>query len=380
MKSIVVVGAGNIGGAITQFLTRTGDYGVRLIDHRREQLETVAGCEEAERLVVDVADPNALRQAFHGCWAVLSAAPYHLTIPVAEAAMNVGAHYFDLTEDVASTRAVKALSAGAGTVFAPQCGLAPGFVTIAAHDLCAGFDSLDEVRLRVGALPQFPTGALGYNLTWSTDGVINEYLEPCEAIVDGVLRETTPLEECETFSLDGIAYEAFNTSGGLGSLCETLAGRVRALNYRTIRYPGHAAVMKTLVNDLGLRRRRDILKDVLEAGLPATLQDIVLVVVTVCGHKAGRFVQETSVRKIYADMIGGTQRSAIQISTAAGICAVVDLVAEGSLKSAGLLRQEEIPLAMFLNNRFGRAYDVGAAALDGLSRPLAAPVRERVLA
>ena len=104
--------------------------------------------------------------------------------------------------------------------------------------------------MRVGALPQYPSNALNYNLTWSTDGVINEYFEPCEAIVDGELVEVPALEEREEFSLDGVTYEAFNTSGGLGTLCETLKGKVRTLNYRTIRYPGHAAIMKALLNDL----------------------------------------------------------------------------------------------------------------------------------
>ena len=154
--------------------------------------------------------------------------------------------------------------------------------------------------MRVGALPKFPSNALNYNLTWSTDGVINEYCEPCEAIVNGQLRETQPLEELEEFSLDGILYEAFNTSGGLGTLCETLAGKVRNLNYRTIRYPGHAAIMKALLNDLRLRDRRELLKDILENAVPITLQDVVIVFVTVSGMRGGQLVQETYANKIYA--------------------------------------------------------------------------------
>ena len=93
--------------------------------------------------------------------------------------------------------------------------------------------------MRVGALPQFPTNALTYNLTWSTDGLINEYCNPCEAIHDGERMHVLPLEGIEHFSLDGVRYEAFNTSGGLGTLCDTLDGRVRELNYKTIRYQGH---------------------------------------------------------------------------------------------------------------------------------------------
>ncbi len=180
--------------------------------------------------------------------------------------------------------------------------------------------------MRVGALPKFPSNALNYNLTWSTDGVINEYCEPCEAIVNGQLRETQPLEELEEFSLDGILYEAFNTSGGLGTLCETLAGKVRNLNYRTIRYPGHAAIMKALLNDLRLRDRRELLKDILENAVPITLQDVVIVFVTVSGMRDGQLMQETYANKIYAAPLGGRVRSAIQITTAGGICAVLDML------------------------------------------------------
>uniref|UniRef100_A0A914ZBL8 Saccharopine dehydrogenase-like C-terminal domain-containing protein n=1 Tax=Panagrolaimus superbus TaxID=310955 RepID=A0A914ZBL8_9BILA len=122
--------------------------------------------------------------------------------------------------------------------------------------------------MRVGALPQFPTNSITYNLTWSTDGVINEYIEPCEAIVNGKLTLVPAMEEREEFSLEGVQYEAFNTSGGLGTLAETLEGKVRTLNYRTIRYPGHCDIFKTLLNDLGLRHRRDVFKDILETAVP----------------------------------------------------------------------------------------------------------------
>jgi saccharopine dehydrogenase-like NADP-dependent oxidoreductase len=303
-----------------------------------------------------------LQKILAGKYAVLSAAPYHATRLIAEAAKAAGAHYLDLTEDVASTRVVKQLAAGARTAFIPQCGLAPGFITIVASDLASRFDELQDVRMRVGALPKFPSNALNYNLTWSTDGVINEYCEPCEAIVNGQLRETQALEELEEFSLDGVLYEAFNTSGGLGTLCETLAGRVRNLNYRTIRYPGHAAIMKALLNDLRLRDRRELLKDILENAVPVTLQDVVIVFVTVSGMRSGQLVQETYAHKIYSAPVGGRVRSAIQITTAGGICAALDLLRRKQLPQSGLIRQEEIGLEPFLANRFGRCYAIPSVA------------------
>jgi saccharopine dehydrogenase-like NADP-dependent oxidoreductase len=164
------------------------------------------------------------------------------------------------------------------------------------------------------------------------------------------------MEEREEFSLDGTRYEAFNTSGGLGTLCETLQGQVRSLNYKTIRYPGHCELMRVLLNDLQLRRRREVLKDILENAVPATLQDVVIVFVTVTGQRNGRHVQDTYARKIYGRTIAGTDRTAIQVTTAAGICAMLDLLVQGHLPAAGFRRQEEVPLSVFLANRFGRVY------------------------
>ncbi len=361
MRKIAVVGAGKIGSTVVDLLLGSGDYEALVIDRSEATLVDIGTDERVATLAMAIGEPERLTTALAGCFAVINCAPYHLTALIARSAKAAGAHYLDLTEDVASSRIVRDLAADATTAFIPQCGLAPGFITIAAWDLIKHFDQLHDVRLRVGALPRYPSNALNYNLTWSTDGVINEYCEPCEAITGGVLRETPALEECEAFALDGVTYEAFNTSGGLGTLCQTLAGRVRNLNYKTIRYPGHAAIMKALLNDLNLRNRRDVLKDILENAVPATLQDVVIVFVTVSGMKAGQLMQETYVNKVYAQEIGGEVKSAIQITTAGAICAVLDMLADGCLPQAGFIRQEDIPLPAFLANRFGRLYAPGAA-------------------
>jgi saccharopine dehydrogenase-like NADP-dependent oxidoreductase len=361
MKDILVIGGGKIGSVVAALLVDTpaaSGYRVTVADRSAALLAQISDGRHARlhTLMLDVTDPARLRDALQGRFAVLSAAPYHLTLQVAQAARDAGVHYLDLTEDVASTRAIRTLSDGATSAFIPQCGLAPGFVSIVAADLARSFDSLDSVRMRVGALPAYPSNALNYNLTWSTEGVINEYCEPCEAIVDGRICSVPALEEREEFSLDGVLYEAFNTSGGLGTLCETLAGKVRTLNYRTIRYPGHAAIMKALLHDLRLKDRRDVLKDILEQALPATMQDVVIVFVTVAGQRDGRLQQQTYARKIYSHVLAGQLRSAIQITTASSLCAMLDLLATGALPRSGFVRQEEVPLKAFLDNRFGRVY------------------------
>ena len=354
VKQIVVLGSGKIGSIVATLLAGAGDYRVTVAD--RDTVRLAGLPPSVARRAADLGDPEALGALLSGAFAVISAAPYHLTSAIATAAKAAGAHYLDLTEDVASTRAVRALAQGARTAFIPQCGLAPGFISIVAHDLAEGFDTLHDLRLRVGALPVYPSNALSYNLTWSTEGLINEYCEPCEAIVHGERRETTPLEELESFALDGVAYEAFNTSGGLGSLSETLVGRVRNLNYRTIRYPGHAATMKLLLNDLGLRHRRHVLRDILEGAVPETAQDVVVIFVTASGLREGRLMQQTYAHKVYAGEVRGVAMSAIQATTASSVCAVLDLLAHGAITQAGLVRQEEIALTAFLDNRFGRVY------------------------
>lgn len=362
MKRVLLAGAGKIGSMIANLLSATGDYQVTVVDRSPGQLQGLPKSAAVETRVLDLTNPAELIEAMRGQFAVLSAAPYSITSQIVRAAKQANIHYLDLTEDVATTRLVKTLAADAATAFIPQCGLAPGFISIVAYDLAKRFDSLDCVRLRVGALPQYPSNALNYNLTWSTDGVINEYLRPCEAIVEGVLREVPPLEELEEFSIDGVRYEAFNTSGGLGTLCETLSGRVRTLNYRTVRYPGHRDIMKALTHDLRLGERPEVLKDILEHAIPGTMQDVVLVFVTVSGQKHGRLLQETYANKVYGRVIDGVPCSAIQITTASGICAVLDLLAQGQVPTRGFVRQEEIQLDAFLANRFGSAYAMPRAA------------------
>jgi saccharopine dehydrogenase-like NADP-dependent oxidoreductase len=356
---LVLAGAGKIGEAIVALLTESGDYEITLVDQDAARLEPFRLFHRTEQC--SLSDAGELAAILAGHDAVLSACPYYLTPLVAGAAREAGVHYFDLTEDVESTRVVKRLAEGAPTAFVPQCGLAPGFISIAAHGAARGFEKLREVRMRVGALPIYPSNALKYNLTWSTDGLINEYCNPCEAIVDERLAEVPALEELEEFSLDGVAYEAFNTSGGLGTLCETLGGRVETLNYKTVRYPGHRDIVKILVRDLRLGQHRKLLREVFEAAIPMTAQDVVLVFVTVTGHKEGRLMQETFVRKVYGKRVNGRRLSAIQLTTAAGVCAMVDLLREGRLRDHGFVRQEEATLEDFLANRFGRHY-----AGDGL--------------
>ena len=357
---IVLLGTGHIGLAIARLLHlhADGDYEVLAADRDANALAAMRALGVATAQV-DFNDHDALCSLLSGRDACLNALPYHMATAVAKAAKLSGVHYFDLTEDVRATRAIAKLAAGADTAFMPQCGLAPGFIGIAAHSLTSSFDEIHEVKMRVGALPEFPTNALKYNLTWSVDGLVNEYCHPCEAIRDGKMQDIQPLEGLEHFSLDGVEYEAFNTSGGLGTLCSTLAGQVRNLDYKSVRYPGHRNLVKFLLEELRLRDDQEQLKGILRKSVPTTMQDVVLVFVTVSGMRDGMHVQEVFSRKIFAATRDGVHESAIQITTAAGICTALDLFRLGKLPAHGFIRQEQIALADFLANRFGRVYAQG---------------------
>ena len=352
-RAITILGAGHIGFAMALLLQQAGDYDILVVDRDPARLAEVAALGVSTQLATDDA---SLQTSIDGRFAVLNALPFHRAVPVATLCAAAGVHYFDLTEDVASTQAIRALAANARSVLMPQCGLAPGFIGIVGNDLARRFDTLHTLRMRVGALPRYPQGALRYNLTWSTEGLINEYCNPCEAIVDGVRTTVPALEGLETFALDGVEYEAFNTSGGLGTLTETLAGKARQVDYQSIRYPGHNAILKLLLNDLRLRDRRDLLKDILETAIPTTDQDVIVVFATASGLKGGRLVQDSYSARIIGTQVAGHTLSAIQLTTAAGICTALDLVAQGRLPQRGFVGQEALGQGDFLANRFGVAY------------------------
>jgi len=364
---VLLLGAGKIGTGIAEFLATTGDYEVTVADREQANLERLPPDSGIRMQHLDAGDERALNNAIVGKFAVVNAGPYGINAMVARAAAANQAHYLDLSEDLAGTRLVRALAAESKCAMIPQCGLAPGFVSIAACEMARKFEKIERIRLRVGALPRYPANALKYNLTWSTEGLINEYCNLCEAIADGQPIAAQPLEGLETFVLDGIDYEAFNTSGGLGSLCETFAGKVEELNYRTIRYPGHREIMKLLLQDLRLKDQRGMLKQIFETALPHTAQDVVVIVISASGWRDGRLEQETWANRIYHRNINGKPWSAIRLTTAAGACASLDLLAQGKLPRKGFVRQEDIPFRDFIRNRFGRYFAAGPETIEPAS-------------
>jgi len=344
---IAVVGLGNVGRLIADML----------VERRFEVWEVDADESKVtgERAsAMDVSDAAALERVFADVDAVICCLPYYLTAGTATAAHSAGAHYLDLSEDVDASRTVRELARSSNTVFAPRCGLAPGFICIAGGALAAGLETVDRIELRVGALPRSPNNALGYACNWSPAGIVNEYLNDCEQLRGGELVTVPPLEGLETIVIDGSPYEAFTTSGGLGTMCETFAGRVDSLDYKTIRYPGHRHLMRFMLKELGLGRQREDAVRLLADAYPPVRDDVVIVYAAAEGASGGRRSREEFVRVYRPRIVADAERTAIAWTTAAGAVGMVELLAEGSLPDSGLVCQEDVSLDAFLATSAGQ--------------------------
>lgn len=358
MHTVALFGSGKIGEAICVLLDVSGRYKIRVCDVDLARAKrTAALAKNAEAFPLNLDDEAATTKILKDCDAVLSALPYYCNPKVASLAVKTNTSYFDLTEDVDTTKEVAKIGDSASVCVMPQCGLAPGFVSVAASHLFKSFEKVDTVKMRVGALPIYPVNYLKYNLTWSTEGLINEYGNMCEVIDDSEKRSAFPLEGYERFSLDGDEYEAFNTSGGLGTLCDTLYGKVRKLDYKSVRYPGHRDFIAFLMNDLRFNDDRDTLKSVFERSIPTTAQDKCLILVEVTGYVKDHFIQKTYASTVYNAFVNNHHFGAIQVTTASGICTPLDLVLTGKLpKRTGFVKAEDISLIDFLDNEFGKYY------------------------
>lgn len=356
MKRVLVAGAGKIGSLIARLLGSEADYSVFLVDVNEAALHraTQNFPKEIHCEVFDIQADNAsawIRE--HRIEAIVSCLPYHQNFYVAQLAFEMGLHYFDLTEDTQVKDRVEELAKKANTVFVPHCGLAPGFINIVAHTLIQDFDKVNVVKLRSGALPAFTSNALGYAITWSIDGLINQYGNLCHALDNGKIRAFRPLSDLEMLELDGVRYEAFHTSGGVGSLIHTYEGKINKLDYKTLRYPGHAEKMHFLLHDLQLNEDRATLKMILQRSIPTTYVDKVVVYVSVMGEIHNQLVEKTF-HQIFCPMKLFEQSwLAIQISTACSAAAVIDSVLSNISHYTGFVRQEDFNLKSILSNRFG---------------------------
>jgi len=358
MHNILILGAGKVGSLVSYMLAESNDYNVHLVDLSFSGIthEMAAGFSNITLQEIDCSQKTKLINYIEAnkIATIASCLPYYCNVVIAEIACESGLNYFDLTEDVAVSDKVKELSHDSSGYFVGQCGLAPGFISIVTNNLIQEFDEVESVKMRVGALPVNVSNALQYALTWSTEGLINEYSNKCSALDNGDIVSRYPLEGLEEIKIDGLTYEAFNTSGGVGSLVNSSLGKIKNMNYKTIRYPGHCDKIKFLMHELRLGQSRSLLQDVLETAVPQMSQDVVLVFVAVQGKKNGSLIEKNYTKKFYPKTIDSYQWSAVQMSTASSLCALIDLVIGGHVKpDSNFVRQELIKFNDFIDNRFG---------------------------
>lgn len=355
--AILIMGSGKIGSACAVLLAETKDYKVYLGDLSKPQHLPKVSANPIEFIVSNIKKPNEIIGIIKSkkIKAIISCLPFHLTFEVAKIASECGIDYFDPTEDVAITEAVSKLAKTSKGNFVPQCGLAPGFISIAANSLMNSFDEVENVKMRVGALTQNVSNSLSYALTWSIDGLVNEYLHPCRVIENGKAKSLPALGGLESLVIENSSYEAFHTSGGAGSLVDTYKSRVKNLDYKTIRYPGHCHKMSFLLQDLKLGNRPELVKEILSGVLSHTEQDKVIIYVSVEGKRDNMMWEVNYTNTLFPTKIAAKTYTAIQMTTAAGICTLVDIVVHEK-KLSGLIKQEDVSLDQFLQNRFGKYY------------------------
>ena len=330
---IAIVGSGNIGWALRQLLEN---------DYDLKQGDIADG--------FDALDIKQVKDFLKGNDAVISAGPFKVNKNIAKVAADFGIAYFDLTEDVETTEYIKTLESK--SILMPQCGLAPGAINICAAGMMKEFDKVNEVLMRVGALPRFTTNEMSYYLSWSTNGLINEYCNEADAIYEGKPVKVMPLEGIEKIVIEGESFEAFNTSGGCATMCETYEDEIENLTYKTIRYPGHVSHMKFLFNDLHLKKNKEILEKLFDKEVPRTKNDVIIFFVKVIGVIDGVLQEKTYLRKIYGD----EKLSAIQLTTASGVCSALKMYLDGKITNQGFTKQESLSWDDFLNNNFGKVY------------------------
>ena len=334
---ILVLGAGIVGSAAAWDLVRRG-HTVTLADANRESAARVAEQLDAQSAHLDVGDRDRLDALLKGSDAVVSAVPYRFGVVVAEAAIRAGAHYADFGGNpsvVAGQTELNDAAAAADVLVVPDCGLAPGLANVLA-DLLIDTTSgrARSVQMRVGALPQEPQGALGYQLAFSPAGLINEYDEPCEILEGGHYRTVDPLTRFETVSWNGWGpLEAFSTAGGTSTMCLHRQGTVDDLEYKTLRFPGHGRIFAAiremgLFSEAGEPPPRAVLLAALDRTLPRDAPDLVLVRVWIETDTARRVLE-------IEDVFDG-RFSALARTTAFPATALIDLVLRDEITLRGV--------------------------------------------
>ena len=356
---ILILGAGRMGhGAAFDLIHNSpGVESVTVADFDLKKAEAVAEQVGTDRITahhVDAGNQSDVARLMAHHDAAISCVNYWYNESLSRAAIDTNTHLCDLGGNnyvVDSQLALDEEAKAAGVSIIPDCGLAPGMVSILAMHGAAKFDTVDEIHIRVGGLPQDPQLPLNYQLVFSVEGLINEYVEVARVIRDGKIIEVPSMTELESLEFDGFPpLEAFQTSGGTSTLPDTFLGKIKELDYKTIRYDGHCDKFKTMI-DLGLCSSDEILVDyqkvkprkvfgeLLQKYLPADGPDYVLVRLGFVGKKDG------GVKRLRYDIVDkhddSTGLSAMMRTTAFPASIIAQMMARGDVLTRGATPQEK---------------------------------------
>ena len=359
----LVLGAGLMGRAIALDLARSHpENEVLLTDIDEERAiavaKTIAATVDGAKISsakLDVAYYDDVVATMSGMDAMIGAVSYHHNYMLSKAAIEAGSHYLDLggnNEVVERQMTLGPLAAKAGVLIVPNCGLAPGMACVLAAGGAKQFEQLDAIRIRVGGLPQHPRPPLNYELFFAPDGLINEYIEPAEIIHEGYRKQVESLTAIEeiVFAPPFGAMEAFNTSGGASTLTRMFEGRIKELDYKTIRYKGHCEKFKLLF-DLGfassepimigdgVRTARELFTDLLRKKLTGDGRDVVLLRVTITGRTDSKNHSLAYEMIDYYD--DGNQTSAMMRTTAFPTSIIAQMVVRKEIDARGVFPPEQ---------------------------------------
>jgi len=349
-RKFLVLGAGMMGRAIAHDLVLSrGRDCLAVIDANRKACDSLEKWLGIEVHNLDAKD-RAIDRHIEDSAVVIVALPYGFNLHFMKKAIAAGAHFCDLGGNdgiISSQLALDRRAQKAGVLCLPDCGLAPGMAVVLAAHLASKFDSVEELTIRVGGLPRNPMPPLNYQLVFSVGGLINEYKEKCKVLRNGKIALVDPMEEVEELEFRGIGkLEAFTTSGGAAWLPEIFKGKIRKLDYKTIRYPGHAVIFRSILK-LGLADENEIApgitpRKVLEGQIVKTLsgrdEDLVLVRVTATG-KAGkkRLTRNMDIVDRYDRKTGIT---AMMRTTAYPTSIIAQMIADGVIPDRGVKTPE----------------------------------------
>ena len=355
---ILVLGAGRMGhGAVYDLAYNSPEVeSITVADVDFAKAEAIAENIESGKVsaaFLDVSDYEKSLALIGGHDSAISCVNYWHNISLSKAAIEAKTNFCDLGGNnyiVDEQLALNAEAEKANINIIPDCGLAPGMVSILAMHGAKRFDELQEIRIRVGGLPQNPKPPLDYQLVFSVEGLINEYVETARVIRDGEIKEIESMTELESLSFGNFpALEAFQTSGGTSTLPETFLGKLRELDYKTIRYKGHCEKFKAMI-DLGLCaseeveidsvkvKPRKVFGELLRKNLSADEPDYVLIRLEFVGKKDGE------IKRLRHDIVDEfdkkTNLSAMMRTTAFPASIIAQMSAKGEVKMRGATPQE----------------------------------------